>query len=219
MGPAGLPAGRNRGLRESRAAWVLFFDDDVRLHPGCVDALAAGLAGDDVGAVVARIEEELPINAPAGTNRVDATGRTRVNLRLDRDAWVHAVKGAAFGVRRAAVAQVGGFDETLAATFFLEEADWSARAARAGWRIRACAAAGVVHRLAPRGGCRADARRVEQVRFAHTARYVRRHRSRCQVPAVMLVFGAIALSRALRWREPGAFTRLGAAFLAGLRAG
>ncbi len=215
-GPTGLPAARNTGLAATCSPIVVFLDDDVRLGAGAIEALVAPFAAPDVGATVARIVEDLPRNAPPGTNGVGADGRVRVNLLADHDAFVHSVKGAAFAARRAAIAQVGTFDARIAGTFFLEETDLSERLRRAGWRIRLCADAHVRHLLAPAGGCRSDRISGDVSRFFATGRFVRSHRSRRTVPPVFGAFAAIAALRGATHRDPRVTVTLVAALLRGL---
>ena len=69
--PPGLPAARNEGIRRTSAPIVLFFDDDVTLHPGCIAAHLSRYRDPTVGGVVGRIEERrLTPNAWFTRNRV-----------------------------------------------------------------------------------------------------------------------------------------------------
>lgn len=115
---------------------------------------------DDDGAA-ARVQWWLP--SPGGT-WLEALGLAR--LRRDPS----YVIGSVLLLRAEALEQVGGFDER----FFLyaEEADWSYRAYRLGWRHAAVPEARAVHIGAGTGG---DARRREAHFHASQERYLRKH--------------------------------------------
>jgi glycosyltransferase involved in cell wall biosynthesis len=110
---AGLAAARNRGLRETSAAHILFLDADDWLH---ADALRSGLEclGQDAQAAFAYGAYRI-VNEARGTARA-------VPLRtIAGDAFAAFLRGNVIGMhgtvlyRRAAVAEAGGFREELRA--------------------------------------------------------------------------------------------------------
>jgi GT2 family glycosyltransferase len=217
--PTGLPDARNRGVRATTAPAVLFLDDDAWALPGCLDAHRAALADPYVGAVAGRIiERRVRGNAAGPRNDLDLGGRVRVDLSPWGPGAVTTVKGANAAFRRAALDAVGGCDPGYGGTAFLEDADWSTRVRRAGWRVAWAPDAAVVHHSAPAGGCRADPRQAEWWRFHNTGRFIRRHRP-WTAPAVWLTFSAIAAKRAAAWRDPSAVGTLLAAWVEGWRHG
>lgn len=220
MAALGLPAARNRGVAETQGALVWFLDDDVRLAEGCAAAMVAAFAELDVGGVVGRIHERtVRANAPGTVNEVGPDGRVRTNLTGAHACDVATLKGANMAYRREALADAGPCDERFVGTAFLEDADWSTRVAMAGWRLRYAPDAAVWHLSLPTGGCRvADAAEVERWRFHHTGYFVARHR-RGDVLRVQATFAAIALKRALAWRDPAAPVRLMDALWAGYALG
>jgi GT2 family glycosyltransferase len=208
--PNGLPAARNRGLAEAAAGGeevCLFLDDDVHVLPGCVAAhLRAYAARPELGGAVGRIRERVARpNAASVQNRLDLAGRVRTHL----DGWWHGdvatLKGAQMSFRTEALLGVGGFDEAMGGTAFLEDAEASLRVARAGWRLQFLPDAVVVHHSAPDGGCRVDD--PEGWRFHNTAYVVGRHRPWAG-PWSAAVFAGVAALRAIEAREPARAARL-----------
>jgi hypothetical protein len=74
----------------------------------------------------------------------------------------------------------------------------------------------VTHHHHPTGGVRVgDAAETERWRFHNTGLFVARHRPAVAALPVVATFGAIALARAARWRDPAAAPRLVASFVTG----
>lgn len=217
----GLPAARNAGIAATRAPIVLFLDDDVRLHPRCLDAHRAAYADPVTGGVVGRIAEaRLRPNARRTTNRVGPGGRIRTNLAGAEPSEVETLKGANMSFLRVALEEAGPFDEGYRGTALLEDADLSTRVRARGWRLRFEPAAAVDHLHLPSGGVRqADALETERWRFRNTGRFVRRHGGRGALLRVAPTFAAIAVKRAVTWRRPGAVVALLRALVAGFVAG
>lgn len=214
----GLPAARNAAIAAAAGRVLIFFDDDARLHPGCVDAHLRVYEDRTVGAVVGRIVERVVApNAPPGTCRIDAGGRARCNLDGGVAGEVGSLKGANMSFRRLALAGVGGFDEGFSGTAFLEEADVAAGLREAGWRLWHEPRAGIDHLSLPTGGCRAsDPMQAEAARFFNTGRWVAKHRPWSRA-AVWVTFALIAARRSNEWGEPRAATELLRALSNGLR--
>jgi histidinol-phosphate phosphatase family protein len=125
-GPArGPAAARNAGWRACSAHWVAFLDDDVEPEPGWHARLATELAAAarDVGGVQGRIVVPLPADRPP-------TDWERNTQGLERARWATAD----LVYRRAALEQVGGFDERFPRAY-REDADLGLRVTAAGWRI------------------------------------------------------------------------------------
>ena len=213
----GLPAARNSGIAATTAPIVLFLDDDVRLHPGCIAAHLAAYRDPTVGGVVGRIvERSLRPNARTTTNRVDPGGRIVTRLDGPLPVEVDTLKGANMSFRRAALVDAGPFDERYGGTALLEDADLSTRVRAEGWRLVYAPDAAVDHLHLPVGGVRrADRVETERWRFRNTGYFVRRHRGRRAAPRLVATFGAIAVARAVRWGRPDLVTRLLAALAEG----
>jgi GT2 family glycosyltransferase len=214
--PPSLPRARNVGLAAARGAIVLFLDDDVVLHPGCLAAHLGAYDDPTVGGVAGRIvERRLRPNARRLRNDVGWDGRIRTRLDHPADGWVGTAKGANMSFRRAALAQVGGFDLGFAGTSLLEDADASARVVGAGWRIRFVAAAAVDHEHLSTGGVRRPPAEALRWRFHNTARYLRRHRG---LPGLLLAtptFAALAGRAAVAERRAGPAIDLARAWVRG----
>ncbi|MEV1008505.1 glycosyltransferase [Streptomyces sp. NPDC049881] len=122
---AGPAAARNAGWRVTREPWVVFLDDDVVPGPGWAAALTRDLtrADPDTAGVQARITVPLP------TDR-RPTDWERTTAGLATAQWITAD----MAYRRAALADVGGFDERFPRAF-REDADLALRVLDAGWAL------------------------------------------------------------------------------------
>jgi GT2 family glycosyltransferase len=160
----GLAAGNNQGLLAATGEFVLISNPDVVYAPGAVAALKRLLDDrSDAAVAVARLMHsdgrvqvsagDLPTLGEALWGRsLRPRGGSRDNECVGWwwDNWAHDEARpighgaeAAYLVRRAAIADVGGQDER----FWLdwEGFDWSARFHAAGWTIWFCPEAEVVH--------------------------------------------------------------------------
>jgi glycosyltransferase involved in cell wall biosynthesis len=110
----GLPAGRNTGTAHSTGEWLYYLDADDRVRPGALDALlAAGRHAPRADVVYGDYE------------RVDSQGRRlgrRSAIRFRRKPSGYVLPALLQGncmvvgaqiVRRSALAQAGGFNESL----------------------------------------------------------------------------------------------------------
>jgi len=190
----GYGAGANRGLAASGGSeYVLVCNPDVRVHPGAVARLVTALDTHPEWAIVGpRIVDpsgeeypsvrRFPSMADAAghalfalvrpENRFSRRYRDRVG---DESRPVDWVSGACFCARRAALEELGGFDEAY--FMFAEDIDLCWRAHRAGWGVGVEPHAEVTHvlgvsrRLHPyrmlvahhRSALRFEARRAEGV--------------------------------------------------------
>lgn len=215
----GLSAAWNQGIRATAAPWVFLPNPDVELWAGTVAELRdAGEAGDDVAIVGPLVR-----NAD-GT--VYASGRTipsvwqaighaflgpfvpnnRISRAYRMEQWerdrpreVEWVSGSCMLVRRAALEQVGLFDES----FFLyaEELDLTTRLRRAGWRILFTPAVEVLHE----GGVSTGRSRAMHLMHSRSIyRYYAKHRAagwrRLTLPAAWAALRARAELVSLRDR-------------------
>jgi HAD superfamily hydrolase (TIGR01662 family) len=121
-GPA---AARNAGWRASGADWIAFLDDDVVPTVGWTAALASDLdaAGPGVAGVQGRIVVPLPPDRRPTDWERNVAG-------LERAQWATAD----MAYRRAALRQVGGFDERFRRNY-REDADLGLRIVENGWTI------------------------------------------------------------------------------------
>ena len=123
-GGRGPGAARNVGWRAAHASWIAFLDDDVVPDPSWRQVLAADLdaAGDAAGS-----QGRVIVPLPAGRRPTD---RERDVGGLGRARWATAD----MAYRRAALEEVGGFDERFPRAY-REDADLALRLRRAGGRL------------------------------------------------------------------------------------
>lgn len=124
-GGRGPAAARNAGWRATGASWIAFLDDDVLPPRDWVEALHGDLAR--CTAEVGGSQGRLVVPLPAGRRPTDWE---RSTAGLESAVWATAD----LAYRRAALLQVGGFDERFPRAY-REDADLGLRVEEAGWRI------------------------------------------------------------------------------------
>jgi hypothetical protein len=157
---SGYAGGNNRGAAAARGAYLVMVNPDTALQPGALDALIAPLTRDDdvalTTACVVLMEQPETINTCGNTMHYTGLTYCRGAGRPRSDyaaaAEVDAVSGAAFAIRRAAFAELGGFDELL--FMYVEDTDLSWRARLAGYRCLYTPGAIVAHAYQPAYGPR-----------------------------------------------------------------
>lgn len=163
----GFAAAANAGWRAATTPWVALLNPDTRPEPDWLRSLAEALAAADpeVWAVASKM---LRMDDPG---RIDDAGDqlSRFGAAVKRghgeqeERWNRADEvlspcaGAAL-YRRAALAELGGFDESFES--YLEDLDLGLRACLAGWRCRFEPRARVLHH-----GGGAGLRRARYVRL------------------------------------------------------
>lgn len=170
---AGPAAARNVGWRASRAAWVVFLDDDVVPDRGWSGDLAADLRGAETAGAVA-VQGGVRVPRPAGRRPTDWERNT---IGLEDARWATAD----MAVRRDALAAVGGFDERFPRAY-REDAELGLRLVEAGGAIL-CGRRVVEHAVRPAGpwaSVRRQAGNADDVLMR--ALHGRRWRARAGVP-------------------------------------
>ena len=147
-GPA---AARNSGWRATRTGAVAFLDDDCRCPegPGWADRLRDHLADPAVGLVAPRVRSRRG-RAPGWLAAYEqAASPLDLGVQpapIRRGGPVPYVPAAALLVRRAALEEVGGFDESLPVG---EDVELVWRRGEAGWGLRYEPAVEVAHDVRP----------------------------------------------------------------------
>jgi GT2 family glycosyltransferase len=215
---AGVANARNEGIVRAAGRIVMFLDDDVillredflRAH---VQAYADASVGGVTGRTVERTNNE---NCRTTANRITAGGRTLVNLRGLERCEIHTLKGANMSVRAEAIRAMGGFDRNYTGTALLEEADFSERIRKRGWRFVFEPRAELLHLSAPAGGVRVPSPRLTDFyRFRSTAYFVRKHRGVAGLLPFALTHVLVGLVRTARTRN----LRLPLELIGGVKAG
>jgi len=167
-GNGGYGAGVNRGLAvvsgdEPPPEWVLVCNADVQVHPGALAALTASLAAHPAWALVGpRIfseDGEVYPSVRKFPSFVDAAGHALLALFNPENRFTRRynpgtpegegecsadwISGSCFLARRAALEEIGGFDEVF--FMYLEDTDLCWRAHHAGYGVGFCGAASVMH--------------------------------------------------------------------------
>jgi GT2 family glycosyltransferase len=215
--PPGLPGARNRAVGATSAEVLLFFDDDVHLHGGCLEGHRRPYLDPEVGGVVGRIvERRLEANASRLCNAIGRDGRIRTRLDGCVAGEVASLKGANMSLRRQALWDAGPFEEALGGTALLEDAELSERVVRRGWRLRFAPDAAVDHDHDPEGGVRQPTSLATlQARFRNTGFFLGRHRPRRDLPLVVAAHAAVAVRHGGPVRAPGLLTALASGWRAG----
>ncbi len=159
--PVGFTRAANLGLEAARGDVVLLLNSDTEVAPGALAALAAAFAADPrLGAAGAALVYPdgspqwsggaaptllwlfgLASGLPALLGRLPFYRRLRAPGRPPgRVEWV---TGAALALRRAALAEVGRFDERF--RFYAQDLDLCLRLGEAGWRVALLPGARVMH--------------------------------------------------------------------------
>jgi GT2 family glycosyltransferase len=156
----GFSGGNNVGVRralERGAEWVLLLNNDARIEPGLVDALAAAaVARPDAGVLACKVlysDSDRIWYAGAGFDPL--LGRSRhhgfggPDVSGDVSDTVRAT-GAAMAVSRRAIEAAGLLDEEL--FLYVEDLEWSLRIRRAGLAVVYVPDARVRHRVSAAPG-------------------------------------------------------------------
>ena len=149
----GVAAGRNQGIQQGNAPYVLLLDSDARLAPDALEAMLTHLVEHRDIAVVGPVfigqkPSESGGEAPTLRTKLDRLRGARSTYvgyeTSDRDAWdVDVVIGACQLIRRSAYDQVNGIDERY--FYGPEDVDFCMRLRTVGWRVQQLAAAAVHH--------------------------------------------------------------------------
>ena len=183
-GNVGYATAANRGIAATTAPVVAVCNPDLVVRPGTAAALLAVFAAPDVGAAGPRLLNPDGSTYPSARRDptlTDAVGHatlgwiwprnpfTRRYRELDADPSVARdvdwASGAALWLRRAAIEEIGGWDEDY--FMYMEDVDLGWRLREAGWRIRYEPAGAVVHVQ----GLSTDARAVRMIVEHHRSTY------------------------------------------------
>jgi GT2 family glycosyltransferase len=210
----GFAAAANAGIARGRAPYVLVLNPDTEVPPETVDALLelmerqaeVGICGCMLVRPDGRLDHAARRSFPTilgalghftGTGRMRRAPRTLAQYRApDVDAGpVDAVNGAFMLIRRAALEQVGGFDEGY--WMYMEDLDLCFRFAQAGWVTWYEPSVTALHVKAAASG-RYRSPRLTVAFHTGMARYYRTHVAPERNPLVNgLVYGGIATKLAL----------------------
>jgi GT2 family glycosyltransferase len=130
--PVSANAARNEGIRRAGGDPIVFVDDDIEAPTGWLQALVkATVRNPDAGCVGGKILLRLEGKPPRLCGR-EPFGETELDLG-DAEVEARAVWSANMAVSRAAIDEVGLFNEALRIAG--DEEEWEMRLAAAGGRI------------------------------------------------------------------------------------
>lgn len=222
-GNVGYAAAVNRGLAHTTGDVVLVLNPDiVELRGGFADVARIFEEKPRAGAVAVRVVDEdgmlehtrrlprrsdvfvLGLGGPDGLV-ARLTGYAGQPLRAwaqDEERDVGQASGSVVFLRRAAIDDVGGFDERF--FMYFEETDWLVRAAGRDWRLVFTPRIEAVHLGRRSSG--EDELGVHQYLLTESAyAYVRKHYGAATTAALRLVWAAADLARlAASWHRPPA---------------
>lgn len=154
----GFGAGANRGLAATSNPLILLVNPDAEVLPGAVDAMRRVLAVDPaigvVGPQVLNPDGSPYPSARAFPNLIDAMAHGALGLIAPKNRWstryrepdrVDWVSGTAMLLRRSALEEIGGFDESY--FMYVEDVDLCWRLRARGWKVAFAPDAGVLHRI------------------------------------------------------------------------
>jgi mycofactocin system glycosyltransferase len=178
-GPAGA---RNVGWRSATEPLIAFVDANCEPEPGWLDRLLPHFADPQVAAVAPRIVPSAGVKAPrvvaayeAVASPLDLGGREAAVRPRSPVAYVPT---AALVVRREALEELGGFDESLPVG---EDVDFVWRLVAAGWTVRYEPRATVRHPVRPSW----SAWLAQRYRYGTSAAPLARRHGVAVAPAVM----------------------------------
>ena len=131
---------RNRGAAAGDAPWLVFLDADVVAPPDLLERYFARPPGDRAAVLAGAVIDE-EASAPAAARYSWLKSSMSQQITLAHDGWAFAQTANA-AVRRAAFAQVGGFDARVRSG---GDADLCFRLRAAGWELERRDEAAVVH--------------------------------------------------------------------------
>lgn len=156
----GLPEARNFGSMQSRYDYLLFLDDDIKIHShNLLNEHYKSLQKENVAIVAGGVTD---INRPNYDVRNPGSfdcflARAYGGFHQNREGYVMHAIGANFSVRKSIFFLVGGCDEHYNVGSALgEETDLCLRIGRLGYQVYFNPKADVSHLAAPSGGCREE---------------------------------------------------------------
>ncbi len=159
-----LGRARNAGVRNSRGDIILFCDDDIVPDRSLLEKHLENYKDDKVGGVGGRvissgerkdrrsIKQLFPV--VGSFNPLDAS--PICNFHTDKRCEVKHIKGCNMSFRKELLIKAGSFDESLAGTANLEDADMSFRIRKLGYKLLFEPDAKVEHLELKHGGCQMD---------------------------------------------------------------
>ncbi|MBI3952204.1 MAG: glycosyltransferase [Acidobacteria bacterium] len=208
----GYGAAANQAIAHCTAKYVLLLNSDTLLQLGALGALSCYLDSHLRAAIVGPrlVNQDGALQAscypfPTAINWLflnSHLGRLIRFIPVLRDhylpTWSHDharlvpwVSGAAIGIRREALEEVGGFDEPF--FMYYEEVDLCYRLSTAGWQVHFAPVTTVVHA----GGASTSQNRTDMTvqLLTSTMQFCRKHSSRLSLAELRMLLKGLTLAR------------------------
>jgi len=147
----GFAPGNNIGLRAATGDLLVLLNQDTRVQPGCLAALAATFADPSIGVAGCKLLYPDGTIQHAGGYLYGSRGESEHlgchaadDGRYDQVADVDYATAAVVAISRAALERIGLLDEGFAPAYY-EDTDWCFRARAAGFRVVVQPQAVVIH--------------------------------------------------------------------------
>jgi GT2 family glycosyltransferase len=199
----GFAGGCNVGIRhalERGASFVWLLNNDTIVAPDSLGAMRDVMRQRAdvgiVGSVVRSLARPEAVEAWGGGRVNRFLGTTRRNL--SSRARLDYVTGTSVLIRRAVFEDAGLLDEDF--FFYLEDVDFSRRAAACGWELAVADAAGVWHRggATVNSGSATRSERADRLHTRSSGVFVGKHAGRWVFPSAAARLGGIAARRVAR---------------------
>jgi N-acetylglucosaminyl-diphospho-decaprenol L-rhamnosyltransferase len=146
----GYTAAVNHGVSAGEGEYVVLLNNDVELHPDCLERLVAPMANAEIGSVAALMlvpgEETIDSLGVTADATLAGFARLQGHPTIDarrREPLLTGPEGTAGAYRRSAWEQVNGLDESIRA--YMEILDLALRLQTVGWKTASAPDAVGVH--------------------------------------------------------------------------
>jgi len=154
---------KNIGAKKAKGDTLIFFDDDVMLHPKSIRELVRRIYEKNIAGVGGRVvtvgQKEEPKNR--NTGRISWIGQVSDGFSSEIPQEIDTVIGCHWAVKKEVFDAVGGFDEQFTGNAMREETDLCLAIKREGHTIAFEPRAVVTHMREPKGGARKTEGRLD----------------------------------------------------------
>ncbi len=193
----GMTHANNIGVRKARGKFLIFFDDDIKIHKDCIGNLLVNFTDASVGAVGGRV---ITVGQREEATRID-TGKISL-LGSFSDGYsstirqeIDTVVGCNWAIRKDLFDELNGFDEQFTSFGIREESDLCLRIKKKGLKIIFEPRAVVTHeRISTGGGRKSEGRLAWYFHyFSNETYFFLKHRLKILLPIFLFTRWNFAL--------------------------